>query len=77
MRFAAESESEVSDTTAALAYVPTDEDRQFASDVLVKAYHEENCEYDGMEDGAAVCAGECRDFAQTIAGVEPSAEACS
>jgi hypothetical protein len=52
-------------------------DRQFAADVLVKAYHEEYCEYDGMEDGVAVCAGGCREFAQSLAGVEPSKEACS
>ena len=60
-----------------LAYTPTEGDRQWASDVLVKAYHEEHCEYDGMEGETAVCAGECRDFAWSIAGVDPSDEACS
>lgn len=52
-------------------------DRQFAADILVKAYHEEYCDYDGQEDGVPVCAGECREFAQSLAGIAPSEEACS
>lgn len=63
--------------TQILAYMPTADDRQFAADVLVKAYHEEHCDYDGMEGETAVCAGECRDFAYSFAAVDPSDEACS
>lgn len=63
--------------TEILRFVPTKDDRQFAADVLVKAYHEEHCEYDGMEGETAVCAGECRDFAYSIAEIDPSEEACA
>ena len=65
------------DSAGLLAPSIAADDRQFAADVLVKAYHEEHCEYDGMEDSTAVCAGECREFAQTLSGIAPSEEACS
>jgi hypothetical protein len=29
-------------------------------------YHSQFCEYDGMEDGVEVCAGECREFVDAI-----------
>lgn len=33
---------------------------------VTEHYHSELCEYDGMEDGEAVCAGECREFAEAL-----------
>lgn len=36
---------------------------------VVRHYHGEFCEYDGMDDGVPVCAGECREFAEALTPV--------
>jgi hypothetical protein len=54
-----------------------EEDRQWASDAIVVAFHDEFCEYGGTDDGVDVCDGACREFAESLTGLSPSDEAIS
>lgn len=52
--------------------IVSEEDRQWASDLLMREYHDQFCEYDSTEDGVDLCGAECGEFATLLTGVEPT-----